>query len=306
MLLATGLAGGALIERNFGPGAVYLDMEDTLTNGHVSSDVTHDELQDACLASMASRLGDQFTVYHPPERNKNDNSSQGGAPAKTDKTDESVPSSVTWSDLPIFGHRFAIVKITDFSGEHHVARDFQKTIYEGELDAKQGLVLDLRGNLGGHVWEAVYVASAWVGENLVCRLIERDGTMADYFGKNQATLSHLPLAVLVDGNTASAAEILAGALRDYGLGRLIGTKTYGKGVASIDVKLSNGSKLTLINSRWYTPHGHSVQGVGLVPDDPSTVSFFGFCSIDGSGEEVEGLDHDLQRAIVWLKMQTHD
>lgn len=128
----------------------------------------------------------------------------------------------------------------------------------------RSLVLDLRNNPGGVVHSAVGVASLFVPPGLVTYLRSRGGARVNYVARSGGPLG-VPLAVLVNGQTASAAEVLAGAIQDDGTGLLIGTRTFGKGVVQAIFPLGNGAGLKLTIARYYTPLGRNLQGAGLTP-----------------------------------------
>ena len=131
----------------------------------------------------------------------------------------------------------------------------------------RGVVLDLRGNPGGLTSEAVDLAGVFLGEQLVARV--REGGEEEELRATAPVAIGLPLAVLVDGGTASAAEMVAGALQDHGRATLVGTQTFGKGslLAVSDVEGAGGS-IRYTTGAFSTPDGHPVEGVGLVPDVP--------------------------------------
>ena len=133
------------------------------------------------------------------------------------------------------------------------------------------IVLDLRGNLGGYVADAVKIASEFIPSGPIVWQQDASGaqTEVDARPDGRATSNSIHLVVLVDGNTASASEILAGALQDRGRAKLVGSKTYGKGVVQEWLPLPNnmgGVHLTV--ARWLTPNKTWIQGKGLQPDIP--------------------------------------
>jgi carboxyl-terminal processing protease len=137
------------------------------------------------------------------------------------------------------------------------------------------VILDLRGNLGGAVADAVKIASEFIGSGTIAYQQNSDGKTSEITATSggHATDPSVHVVVLVDGNTASAAEILAGALQSRGRAKLVGTKTYGKGVAQEWLPLPNnfgGIHLTI--ARWFTPDMVWIQGKGLVPDVPIDLS----------------------------------
>jgi carboxyl-terminal processing protease len=136
---------------------------------------------------------------------------------------------------------------------------------------QRNIILDLRGNLGGYVADAVKIASEFIPSGTIAWQQDSSGKTTEVTATagGRATDPSIHVAVLVDGNTASAAEILAGALQSRGRAQLIGTKTYGKGVVQEWLPLPNdfgGIHLTV--ARWLTPDKVWIQGKGLVPDLP--------------------------------------
>lgn len=129
-----------------------------------------------------------------------------------------------------------------------------------------GIIFDLRGNTGGLLREAVRVASVFLDDQVV--LIERfsDGSEELYRTEGRPVTDGVPVVVLVNGGSASASEIVAGALQDAGAATLIGATTFGKGSVQLPHTLSDGSIMRVTIARWYTPNDRSIDGVGLEPD----------------------------------------
>jgi carboxyl-terminal processing protease len=130
----------------------------------------------------------------------------------------------------------------------------------------RGVVLDLRGNPGGYLTSAVDVASTFFKDGVVLYAERADGSRKVYRTAGPVLAPDLPVAVLVDGGSASAAEIVAGALRDNQRGVLVGQKTFGKGTVQELHTLSNDARLRITVAQWLTPNGHALQGIGLEPD----------------------------------------
>lgn len=131
----------------------------------------------------------------------------------------------------------------------------------------KGVVLDLRSNTGGYVNAAQELASLWLKQG---ELITTERAGSKILGKVTASggdiLNKVPTVVLIDGATASASEITAGALRDKVGAKLVGTKSYGKGLVQEIVDLKNGDKLKVTIAKWYTPNGDNINQAGLKPD----------------------------------------
>ena len=184
----------------------------------------------------------------------------------------------------------AYVSLFDFSSE---ATDKLEAAIEELLDEDpQGLILDLRGNPGGWLHEAVETAGLFLSKDALV-LIERfkDGTEQTYEAPNRPVAPDIPMVVLVDGGSASASEIVAGALQDHGRAVLIGEKTFGKGSVQWPHELSNGAEMRVTVARWFTPNDRAIHGEGLEPD----------IEVEITEEDFEAeLDPQLERAVEYL------
>jgi carboxyl-terminal processing protease len=128
-----------------------------------------------------------------------------------------------------------------------------------------GIIIDLRNNTGGFLDAAIHVAGHWLGNQTVVIEKIQDEQQAYHDTKN-ARLSQIPTVVLVNGGSASASEILAGALQDYGLAYVMGEQTFGKGSVQNYQELPDGSAVKITIAEWLTPHGRSIHEVGITPD----------------------------------------
>jgi carboxyl-terminal processing protease len=128
------------------------------------------------------------------------------------------------------------------------------------------LVLDLRGNGGGLFDAAIDVSSRFLRDGVVVYQTEKDGHQQAYKVKGGATFAELPLVLLIDGGTASASEIVAGALQDHDRAVLVGQMTFGKGSVQQAFDLSDGSSVHITASKWLTPNRRQIDQQGLVPD----------------------------------------
>ncbi len=136
---------------------------------------------------------------------------------------------------------------------------------EANGDPLAGIVLDMRGNPGGYLSQAVAVADLWIDDGLIVSTIDRRTITQRDEAHAAGTDNVTPIAVLVDSGSASAAEIVAGALKDHERAKLIGYPTYGKGSVQMFFDLSDGSALKLTTARYYTPAGHNIHGSGIEP-----------------------------------------
>ncbi len=163
---------------------------------------------------------------------------------------------------------FARIRISQFQ-THTGTRLLEEIRRVGEANdgPLSGAVLDLRNNPGGILSGAVSVADAFLDDGLIVYTEGRDpDSREEYYAKPSDFLGGIPIVVLVNGGSASAAEIVAGALQDRRRAVIAGTRTFGKGSVQTIVTLDDDSALKLTTSRYYTPSGHSIQARGIVPD----------------------------------------
>ena len=153
-------------------------------------------------------------------------------------------------------------------------------------DAK-GLILDLRSNPGGSMPVVVDIARLMLPKGLIVYTEDKNGNREEYSCDGENELD-IPLVVLINGNSASASEILAGAVKDYKKGTLIGTTTFGKGIVQRVLPLTDGTALKLTISSYYTPNGNNIHGVGIEPDIE--------CELDSDAYYYDGADNQLERA----------
>ena len=170
-------------------------------------------------------------------------------------------------------------KMTQFHRDS--AKDLEQALVsiadEGTVLA--GLVLDLRDNPGGLLQPAVNIADGFLEEGLIVTTRGRNASMEIEFRAQPGTwMPGVPLAILVDRGSASASEVLAGALQDHGRGVIMGERTFGKGSVQSVLPLRNGGGIKLTTARYYTPSGRSIQAEGIVPD----------VAVGTSGDEFDG------------------
>lgn len=155
------------------------------------------------------------------------------------------------------------IRITSFS--MHVGSDLRQTLDRLAAGGPRGWVLDLRGNPGGYLDGAIAVSSQFIDDGVVLIEQRRDSERQEIRTRGRARAATGPVAVLVDRGTASAAEIVAAAIRDNGRGTIVGERTFGKGSVQVVHNLADGSAIRITVARWLTPSGEPIQGVGLTP-----------------------------------------
>ncbi len=160
----------------------------------------------------------------------------------------------------------AYIQLSQF-GDHTNA-EWEKAV--GDVLAKgnsvNGLILDLRNNPGGYLEGAVYIASEFIKNGTVVSQVNSDGTKEDYPVNRQGRLLTIPMVVLINKGSASAAEIVSGALRDYKRATLVGETSFGKGSVQTPEDLADGSSVHITTGKWLLPRGDSISKKGITPD----------------------------------------
>ena len=155
--------------------------------------------------------------------------------------------------------------------DEHTGEDFKKKLQELKDAGAKGIVLDLRQNPGGLLKECINVVSNFVEKDkIITSTIDKYDKKTPY-NSNGGIAIGMPLVVLIDENTASASEIVAGAIRDYKIGTLIGTTTFGKGVVQTVLGMDEGTGLKVTISKYYTPNGENIHKKGIAPDIEVTI-----------------------------------
>ena len=159
---------------------------------------------------------------------------------------------------------FGYIRLSSFDAES--GDDLRTAIADLRGLGARGLVLDLRNNGGGLVTAAVSVVSEFVEEGEVIRWVDAEGNETVEHVTGEGTTYDLPLVVLVNGFSASASEVVSGALQDHERARIVGTRTFGKGAVNLLRDLESGAGLNLTIARWLTPDGRTIEGEGIEPD----------------------------------------
>lgn len=161
------------------------------------------------------------------------------------------------------GSKVGYIKLDEFSS--HAAEQMKKAITDLSQQKASGFILDLRGNPGGLLFSGVEIARMWMSQGAIVSTIDRKGGN-EKFSANGKALTDLPLVVLVDGYSASASEILTGALKENHRATVVGSRTYGKGTVQSVHSLSDGSGLAVTIAHYYPPSGVDINKKGIAPD----------------------------------------
>ena len=157
-----------------------------------------------------------------------------------------------------------IIHLTNFNDDTESA--FNKAVKGAIAAEPKGIILDLRNNPGGYLDTAIEVSSEWVEEGVVVTEWYDEERQIEHLARGRARLKNYPTVVLVNEGSASASEIVSGALKDYGLAVIIGKKTFGKGSVQTLTKLEDGSSVKITVAKWLTPSGQSINDEGITPD----------------------------------------
>jgi carboxyl-terminal processing protease len=159
--------------------------------------------------------------------------------------------------------RIGYIRLTEFSG--HAPEQMRNALEDLAAQDAEGLVLDLRGNPGGLLQASVEISRLLINSGSIVRTVDRTGN-SDDIKANQTAITQLPLAVLVDGGSASSSEILTGALMDNQRAVIVGSQTFGKALVQSVHPLSDGSGLAVTIAHYYTPGGTDISHLGITPD----------------------------------------
>ena len=154
------------------------------------------------------------------------------------------------------------IMISEFDGV--TSAQFETALMELKQEGMKKLIIDLRNNGGGSVDAVSKIADLLLPEGLIVKTVYNDGKELER--TSDASWVEVPMAVLINGASASASEILSGALQDYKVAAIIGTQSYGKGVVQSTLDLQDGTALRVTSAKYYTPNGNNIHGVGITPD----------------------------------------
>ena len=168
---------------------------------------------------------------------------------------------------------------------------FDDALTQLTKEGMKSLIVDLRGNPGGNLATVVEMCDLILPKGTIVSIKDRNGKGTVYSSDNKSKLD-VPLVVLIDGNSASASEIFAGAVKDYEIGTLVGTKTFGKGIVQNIYDLGDGTSLKITGSEYFTPNGTNIHGIGIAPDVEIPYEY---------DKENPDADNQLDKAIEILK-----
>ena len=165
--------------------------------------------------------------------------------------------------------RFAHIRLSTFYA--NTADELAEAIREAQANGAEGLILDVRDNPGGLLSSVIDVTSMFLEDgSLILYELDGEGDRDNHMARNAGEFADIPLVVLANGYSASASEIVVGAIQDHGRAQVVGSTTFGKGSVNILRRLSNGGGLYMTIAKWYTPSGRLIEGNGVEPDHEVT------------------------------------
>ena len=166
-------------------------------------------------------------------------------------------------EYEMLGDQIGYIRLLEF--DEVTAQQFEEAMSDLESQGMEKLIIDVRNNPGGVLQTVCDMLDQFLPEGLIVYTEDKNGKRTEYTSDEEHQFTK-PLAVLVNGNSASASEIFAGAIQDYGMGTIVGTTTFGKGIVQKIFYLSDGTGLKLTMAKYYTPKGHDIHKKGIQPD----------------------------------------
>lgn len=266
-------------------------LEAGLREGDIIYEVDGESTQGMSLTQVVSRVkGKEGTNVHITIYRENENDLLEMDIKRSKRLETTTVDSGILEDTDQIGYlrirEFDVVTVDQYTEAMAELREY----------GMKGLILDLRSNPGGDLAAVVDIARKILPAGLIVYTEDKEGNRKEYTSDGRKELD-IPLVVLVNEYSASASEILAGAIQDYNKGTLIGTTTYGKGIVQQIQTLDDGTALKLTISAYYTPAGRNIHGIGIEPDIE--------LEYDYKLSEEEGIDNQVEKAIEILEGKIH-
>ena len=266
-------------------------LEAGLREGDIIYEVDGESTQGMSLTQVVSRVkGKEGTNVHITIYRENENDLLEMDIKRSKRLETTTVDSGILEDTDQIGYlrirEFDVVTVDQYTEAMAELREY----------GMKGMILDLRSNPGGDLAAVVDIARKILPAGLIVYTEDKEGNRKEYASDGSKELD-IPLVVLVNEYSASASEILAGAIQDYNKGTLIGTTTYGKGIVQQIQTLDDGTALKLTISAYYTPAGRNIHGIGIEPDIE--------LEYDYELSEEEGIDNQVEKAIEILEGKIH-
>lgn len=199
-------------------------------------------------------------------------------------------------EFELLQDKIGYISISEF--DEVTAKQFRKALNQLEKQGMEGLVIDLRGNGGGRLDVVVDMLERMLPKGMIVYTKDKNGEGEEYKSTNKEQFTK-PLSILINDYSASASEVFAGAIKDYKLGTLVGTTSFGKGIVQTVFPLQDGTALKLTIAKYYTPNGNNIHGIGIEPDIKVELDE----SLAQKAKITKEEDNQLQKAIESVKEQ---
>lgn len=200
------------------------------------------------------------------------------------------PLDVITVEAEMMENNTGYVLLSEFGGK--TAQQFREAMESLQAQGMEKVIIDLRSNPGGNMSSVVEILDMILAEGMIVYTEDKYGNRQEFLATDQESLD-MPMVVLIDGNSASASEIFAGAVKDHQIGTLVGTTTYGKGIVQAVRSLPDGSAVKMTTSTYYTPNGTCIHGTGVQPDIELEYEYLG----DTDQEYEYQYDNQIQKAL---------
>lgn len=258
-----------------------------LREGDIIYEVDGESTQGMSLTQVVNRVkGKEDTIVHLTIYRESENDLLEVEIKRSKRLETTTVDSGILDDTDQIGY----LRIREFDSV--TVDQYTEAMAELREHGMKGMILDLRSNPGGDLAAVVDIAGKILPEGLIVYTEDKQGNRKEYSSDGKKTLD-IPLVVLVNEYSASASEILAGAIQDYNIGTLVGTTTYGKGIVQQIQRLDDGTAIKLTISAYYTPSGKNIHGIGIEPDVE--------LEYDYEASEKEGIDNQVEKAIEILE-----
>ena len=265
-------------------------LYDTI-NSYYLNEIDNNKLQDGIYKGMVDSLGDRYTVYYNAEEYKQFTTASSGTYCgigvtvsqnistgaitivKTFKKGSGAKEGMLPGDI-IYkvvtyrmeekaGKKIGYIAVSEF--DEVTASQFKSALKDLEKEGMEGLVIDLRDNPGGLLDVTCEMLDRMIKKGILVYTVDKNGNRVDEKATDNLSFDK-PVAILVNGNSASASEVFSGAMKDYKVATLVGTNTFGKGIVQSVVPFEDGTAMKVTVSKYYTPNGVNIHGTGIKPD----------------------------------------
>lgn len=189
-------------------------------------------------------------------------------------------------------NKIGYIAVTQFDGV--TTEQFAAAMKDLIKQGMTGLIVDIRNNPGGRLDVVKEMLDSLLPEGIIVYTEDKNGQKT-YYNSDESSILDVPMAILVNGNSASASEIFSGAMQDYKLAQIIGTQTFGKGIVQTIIPFEDGSAIKMTVEKYYTPNGTNIHGIGITPDQ--------VVELDEDQYAADGTDTQLNAAITYIEEQ---